>query len=322
MSFISKIVFRSEFAGCGGAEEEHWTVDADGRLIAAAPLVFQVINEGEIRPELPVHQIEVVTGICRSGAEIARDLSAKRARLAELGGRFGFRTNTSPVPPHHDFQVEVYPKPRYLEIAARVPAEHLKAGWITGLHVHVGCDSIGQAILLLNGLREFLPLFMSAAAIRPLPSGNGYHGRASERFFSYCGMQPNLVPPHVLGSEHLEELAQSHGFAEDPRRCWWAVRINPHGTVEVRIFDMQETAEHSGQLAALVLVLSRMILRSAVGLDCADSSAIMERLTAAATDHTERRQYTGRMHEVLAFARRDYAEEASQVEALIQRVFT
>lgn len=321
MSFISKLEFKPEFAGCVGAEEEHWTIGVrDGRLVGAAPLVFQVIDEGDIRPELPVHQIEVVTGICGSSAEITADLAEKRRTLRRLGKRFGFRTDTSPVPPHPDFQTIVYPKPRYLEITERMESHQLRAGWICGLHVHVGCNSLEQAIQLLNGLRGFLPMLMAMSAVRPYPSDNGFVGRASERFFLYSRMQPNLVPPHVENLEHFETFAHEQGFGEDPRKCWWAVRINPKGTVEVRIFDMQETPEHAGQLAALVLVLTRMILQGRVEPNAGESRDIGIRLVAGATDPGERQSYSALLEEVAVYARVHYHSEARQIRRLIKRV--
>lgn len=323
MSFVSNFEFKPQFEGCAGAEEEHWTVGRkSGRLVAAAPLVFEVIEEGDIRSELPVHQIEVVTGICRSSAEVERDLSGKQRQLAALGQRFGFRMNSSPVPPHPDFEIAVYPKPRYLQIASRSDPEHLRSGWICGLHVHIGCVSMAQALVLLNGLRSYLPLFMAASAVRPLPPANAYQGRASERFFLYCGMKPDLVPPYIEGAEHFERLAHEHGMAEDPRKCWWAARINPKGTVEVRIFDMQKRAGHSAQLAALVMVLAHMIRHGRLPILREDSAAIMERLTAAATSVSERGQYRDSLELFHDYAVRHYPSEAPQIARLITRLFT
>ena len=250
-AFLSQFQFNGSLAYHLGAEEEFWTVDDQGKLCPASVRVFPDPEKAEIRlsdgcvikPELPIQQLEAVTGPCSTVRELELQIKNNRDMLENLGRRFEFSISTSPRPPI-DFDVEVYPKERYLAIKREVPEKALRGGWIAGLHVHVGCKDFDQAIRIMNGLRSDLPRFLACSA----------RGKSSQRMVSYMEMQSSLVPPHIEGVEHFAQIAEEQGFRDDPKRCWWAVRINPVGTVEVRIFDMQKTPRQAAQLAALVKI--------------------------------------------------------------------
>lgn len=249
--FINQYVFKSSFTNCIGAEEEFWTVDSNTNILTDASLkIFQRFKESNIKPELSAHQIESVSKICLLPEEVERSLQANRKKLEVLGEEFNFKINTSPLPPS-DFEVAVFPKMRYLEIAKRVPLETLRKSWITGLHIHIGCADFTEAINLMNNLRGDLPFYLAASARSPF-FRDFEKQVASERYFRYLEVCKEILPPYIYGPRHFEIVAQDQGFYEDPKTCWWGIRINPLGTVEVRVFDSQETAAHSAELAALV----------------------------------------------------------------------
>lgn len=249
--FINQYVFKPSFTNCIGAEEEFWTVDSNTNILTDASLkIFQRFKESNIKPELSAHQIESVSKICFLPEEIERSLQDNRNKLEVLGKEFNFKINTSPLPPS-DFEVAVFPKVRYLEIAKRVPLETLRKSWITGLHIHIGCADFVEAINLMNNLRDDLPYFLAASARSPfarVPEDLV----ASERYFRYLEVCKEIIPPYIFSPQHFEFVAQNHDFHEDPKSCWWGIRINSLGTVEVRVFDSQETAAHSAELATLV----------------------------------------------------------------------
>lgn len=275
--FSGQCRFKKKYAGCLGAEVEYWTTNPEGTAFkAVTPTLFltsvpfvsaslwepgtsvPIVPEGRLKPELPIQQIEAVTNICRTPAEIEKDLMASRCELEELGRRFAFALDTYPTP-RFPFKTSVYPKPRYFAIKQTVSEERLRAGWITGLHGHFGCSNMTQAIRVLNGLRPLIPMFVALSARSPEYMGlrDGY---MSERLRRYMEIQPEIVPPHIESIAHLDELARARGFDDDPGRCWWGVRINAKGTVELRLMDMQETPAHAAQLIALFSTACRWIL--------------------------------------------------------------
>ena len=327
MGFVDKCSFDPTKAGCLGAEVECWTVDrARVRYKIITPRLFLgkrpvIPDEGILKPELPVHQIEAVTGICRDAREIERDLTASRIELDRLGELYGFAVDTSPTP-RFPFKVRVFPKPRYREIKRRVPEERLRAGWITGLHGHYGCRSLEEAIRLLNGLRSLIPMFVALSARSPEYMGvrNGY---ASERMRMYMTIQTELMPPYIESVDHLESLARDRGFDNDPGSCWWGVRINPrHGTVEVRLMDMQETPQHAAQFLALLAVVCRQILSGKRATAHKSADAISMAIDQAARMGTTHLGHKNELLCAMGYARgAGFSSEHSYLTDLYNRLF-
>jgi gamma-glutamyl:cysteine ligase YbdK (ATP-grasp superfamily) len=50
-------------------------------------------------------------------------------------------------------------------------------------------------------------------------------------------MAGNFAAPKIRDENHFYEIAVESGFVNDPRRCWWLIRVNGVGTVELRFFD-------------------------------------------------------------------------------------
>lgn len=238
-SFIEKFQFNPMHRGSLGVEEEFWTL-RKGQLVAVAQEIFLSYPQGSLKPELPIHQIESNTSICKNAQEVEVQLNENRRELARLGAIYDFYVSTDAMPPS-EFEVEVYPTTRYREIYKK-HGESLRAGWITGLHVHVGCATIAEAIDVHNYLREFL-CDIFHYSLRGIPT---------QRLEQYKLMCDQFVSPYIKDVEMYEQLARENDFYEDPRKCWWVVRINPLGTVEVRIANMQPTAEQSAMIAHLI----------------------------------------------------------------------
>lgn len=307
MKFSSVCSFNAGLTGRLGAECEYFTLDPDRTgYVAVTPQLFcgdgAPLTEGHIKPELPIHQIEIATGICKNPTEIERDLKTRLREVEALGPRYGFILDTSPTP-QFPFEVEVYPhKPRYLDIARRVPPERLRNGWITGLHLHYGCSGPDMAIELLNGVRPFLPAFVSLAARSPTSMGRT-RGYASERVALYTGMQPDLVPPHITNVDHLDRIANERGFDKDPGSCWWGVRINKLGTLELRVCDMQEKPAHCAQLAALYSIICNQIrFGDRVVKRPMESGNIMSLIEEAARKPAVRKTYAHLINECADYA--------------------
>lgn len=126
-----------------------------------------------------------------------------------------------------DMTLETYPDPRYAEIAKALGEERLRAACrVAGVHVHVQCFGPEDAVHVYNTLRAQLPKLIQL----------GDHSDG-ERMRLYGMVVNNLHhPPHIESFEHLYRLACETGWANNPRGCWWTIRISRHGTVEVRVF--------------------------------------------------------------------------------------
>jgi carboxylate-amine ligase len=283
VDFKGKFRFSSENRFAIGVEEEVWIVHPrTGVLLPWATKIFTPGYEKRypmLKPELPSQQIEAVTPICRSMAEVQHALIINDATLHLLARQHGFRVSREPVPTK-PFSVNVFPTSRYLQIQKRV-GERLRGAYVAGLHIHIGVGSPDEAVRAINVLRQYLPEFLSLSACSPRTvEGRRY---VSFRFIKYCEMAGGIVPRHFRHWEDFETAALSEGFYEDPRNCWWAVRISPHGTVELRVCDVQPNRASTLALVAMARVLVRAAIEGGIATgDPVPSDVIAGRLLEAA----------------------------------------
>lgn len=278
-----------------GVEEEVWTVDPKTGVLVSGALKAFAKNEKRrwmgCKPELPAQQIEIITPPCSSLWSLHRALDRNRSTLDAMAGLYGFRISREPVPTK-PFAIDVFPKPRYLKIRDRF-GERLRGAYVAGLHVHVGLGSKDEAIHVMNGVRADLPMFLALSARSP-KLADGALEYASYRFVKYREMAGEIVPPFLNGWKHFEAISAVRGYLEDPRMCWWAIRISPHGTVELRICDVQENPQRTLGLAALFLMTARLALLSeGRAIAPHPPERIAERLEAAAKGTFDARGYLG-----------------------------
>lgn len=259
-TFTSQFAFSQKNRFCLGVEEEVWTVSPQtGLLIPAAIQVFADPKRRyrRIKPELPAQQIEMVTPICRDLKQLDRALRSNERRMAKLAEEFGFEVSRSPVPTT-PFVINVFPTERYLAIAAQ-QGERLRGAYVAGLHVHLGLGIKEEAIAVMNASRTLLPLFLAVSARSPIFAGTDT-GYASYRYVQYKKMAGEVVPPYLESWEHFRSVAADRGFLDAPRNCWWAIRISIHGSVELRIPDLQEDQAMTMGIAALFRLVGRQAI--------------------------------------------------------------
>ena len=125
------------------------------------------------------------------------------------------------------------------------------------LHVHVGLRDIDRAVKVCDRLRPVLPALLAISANSPYLDGldAGLHSARTQAFtksFPRCGI-PDAYGSWAGYREYLDFLVRTNSIVEYTQ-VWWSIR--PHivfGTVEVRICDVQATAQESEALAGLML---------------------------------------------------------------------
>jgi len=124
------------------------------------------------------------------------------------------------------------------------------------LHVHLGVRDLDRAVRVCDRLRPLLPLLLAISANSPYLDGQD-SGLCSARTQSFTKSFPRCGVPDPFGGwrayrEYVEFLVHTRSIVEFTQ-VWWSVR--PHfsfGTVEVRICDVQATAQESDALASLI----------------------------------------------------------------------
>jgi glutamate---cysteine ligase / carboxylate-amine ligase len=238
-----------------GAEEEFLLVDALGHAPLPAAERLLAASEGDRRicPELRASQIESVSPICVSVADVQRELASVRRLLAERLGSSGHLVGAG-THPLSLCPGPVSDMPRYRDIARDHPwaAAHTMT---CGLHVHVAVGGADRTLAVYNAMRGYLPELIALAANAPI-----YRGEES----GLATVRPKLnqflpragVPPAFGSWRELAEFVVWSRDGEafpDSSYHWWDMRLNlRHWTIEVRAADTQTSVEDAGSIIALV----------------------------------------------------------------------
>ncbi|MGO9490025.1 MAG: YbdK family carboxylate-amine ligase [Solirubrobacteraceae bacterium] len=207
--------------------------------------------------------LELRTGVYSVVAEAVDGLAALRtqlaATLAELG-LCGACSGTYPLASTQETRISDAPRYRSLAESLRTLA---RRSVTMALHVHIGVPDPDDAVRLLNGLRETIPVLLALSANSPLCEGRDT-GFASGRTAIFQAF-PRTGTPRTFAdyAEYVGAIDPliGSGAIPDPSFLWWDVRLQPAlGTVEVRVMDAQTDLEDTAALVALVQALAHMLL--------------------------------------------------------------
>lgn len=243
-----------------GVEEELLLVTADSPW-ALSPEAAVVLERAPLSADFAGHeayaaQVELrspaVADAAAAVAALGRARSAMRGAGATLLGA-GLHPRAALG------EAELVATPRYEQVRSEMRGliERTPEG---ALHVHVGAPDRETAIVVFNGLRQWLPLLQALSANSPWWFGRD-SGMASARWAMVRAYPGRGVPPAFADYAQYEELvalARHAGGFRDYTHLWWDVRPHPrHGTVELREMDAQSSLEDVAALAALVQRLAR-----------------------------------------------------------------
>jgi len=247
-----------------GVEEEYQVVDAESRALdprggRVLERARQTLGE-QVVPELRASQIEVVTPVCRTLAEVRAELLRLRRGVIREATEEGCRIVAASTHPFSHWQEQpITPDERYrrlVESYQRLTHEQLAFGF----HVHVGLDDRETAVRVMNHLRLWLAPLLALSANSPFWIGEDT-GYASYRT-QVWGRLPVTGPPASFASlaEHdalIEALVQTGGVL-DAASVYWDVRLPEKlETVEIRVADVPSRMDEAVMLAGLSRALVR-----------------------------------------------------------------
>lgn len=242
-----------------GLEEEVMLLDLHSFAPApVAPEVVQCGDEGGMKLELPAAQVELVTEPHPTVDAAIAELARARVELSRASaGRAA--PAAAAVHPAAPGPAVLNEGDRYRSIASAYGS--IAARQLVGsLQVHVAVGSADRTLVVYNALRSRLPELAALAAAAPFHEGRD-SGLASVRPI-ICGQLPRQgVPPAI---ESWEAFAADlswgvrSGTVVEPTRWWWELRPHVvHGTLEVRVPDVQPTIDLARAVAAVVHALVR-----------------------------------------------------------------
>ena len=244
-----------------GVEWELGLVDArTGDLVSAAAEVVEEarggISEGESRvhQELLRNTVELVTGICESVPQAVDDLRESRdavRRGARQRGLEIFSAGTHPFARWYD--QEVTEGERYATLIDRTQwwGRHML---LFGVHVHVGVDSVGKVLPILNALLRWFAHLQALSASSPFWGGSDT-GYASNRALMFQQLPTAGLPFQFDTWPQFEAYVGdmlATGVISEFKEIRWDIRPSPAlGTIEVRVCDGLPTLEEVAAIAAL-----------------------------------------------------------------------
>jgi len=198
--------------------------------------------------------VELVTGICESVPQAVDDLRESRdavRRAARQRGLEIFSAGTHPFARWYD--QEVSEGERYATLIDRTQwwGRHML---LFGVHVHVGVDSIGKVLPILNGLLRWFAHLQALSASSPFWGGSDT-GYASNRALMFQQLPTAGLPfqfdtwPQFEG--YVGDMLAT-GVISEFKEIRWDIRPSPAlGTIEVRVCDGLPTLEEVAAIAAL-----------------------------------------------------------------------
>jgi glutamate---cysteine ligase / carboxylate-amine ligase len=252
-----KAAFAHSQALTVGAEEELMLVDETSfDLVPAGSEALESLrHDRRFSEELGAAQLEIVTRVCMTAADVRRELCHARLELARtLDDRH--RLLAAGAHPFAQGRAAVVERAHYQRIANEY--RFATARIACGLHVHVAVSSAACALAVYNSLRSYLPELTALAANSPYCEGEDT-GLASTRSQLNERFPRSGIPPVFASWDDLVryvEWGRRGGLFPDASHFWWDLRLNPdHGTIEARVADTQTSIDEAAALVGVVQAL-------------------------------------------------------------------
>jgi carboxylate-amine ligase len=247
-----------------GVEEEYQLIDPVTRgLRPHAERVLPAAQEAvgdEVRPELQLSQLEAVTPVCHTLADVRAELVRLRRAVIAAAARDGGRVAAAGTHPFSHWREQpITPKARYQGLAADYQ-QLVRELVIFGCHVHVGLGDREAAIRVMNRARPWLAPLLALAANSPfwLGADTGYASFPTELWGRFPLAGPPL--PFASRAEHdaLVRALVATGSIADATNVYWDVRLPEKSeTIEFRVADICPTIDEMVMLAGLKRALVR-----------------------------------------------------------------
>jgi len=209
--------------------------------------------ETHVNPELMQSVLEIATPICRTAADVDRELRRLRSYVTEIAAADNLRVGSAGTHPFSLFERQrITAKDRYRHLIDQMQYV-ARRELIFGLHIHVAVDDPEKAIQVVNGLLAHIAQLLALSASSPFWRGEAT-GLSSIRQIVFAAFPRSGPPPRFRDyADYAEVVGQLEktGCIADYTHIWWDIRLHPRlGTVEIRICDAVTRVEDAVALAA------------------------------------------------------------------------
>ncbi|HEX9181222.1 MAG TPA: YbdK family carboxylate-amine ligase [Burkholderiales bacterium] len=218
---------------------------------------------GDIKPEITESMIEVSTGVHSRHATLLEELRAMRDALASLADRLNLGIAGGGTHPFQKWSEQrIYPGERFNHLSD-LYGYLAKQFTVFGQHIHVGCASGDEAILLVHRFARYIPHFIALSAASPFYQGTDTQF-ASSRLNAINAFPLSGYMPFVASWDEFNAYfnrMRGFGIVASMKDFYWDIRPKPEfGTIEIRVCDTPLTLERAAALAGYAQCLALMLL--------------------------------------------------------------
>jgi carboxylate-amine ligase len=204
---------------------------------------------GDVKPEMTQSMIEVSTDVQLRHDELLAQLRRIRNALLEAGDRLNVAICGGGTHPFQRwFHQRIFEKPRFQQLST-LYGYLAKQFTVFGQHIHIGCASSDDALVLLHGLNRYLPHFIALSASSPFSQGADTlfdSARLNSVFaFPLSGRAPFILDWGEFESGYFAKMEKT-GVVNSMKDFYWDIRPKPeYGTIELRVCDTPLTVERA-----------------------------------------------------------------------------
>jgi glutamate---cysteine ligase / carboxylate-amine ligase len=247
---VTEAAFGREAPWSLGVEEELFLVDAGS--FDPVPAFSRVFGEpgAELKPELFECLVELATPVVPDAGAALEELRRLRRELAAAAEPHGITIHAAGA---HALArgagQPLVPLERYRQLE-KLLGEGISRQLVCGLHVHLSMPDWRTCLRAFEGVVPWLPTLLALSANSPLAEGEAT-GRRSERAARLLDLPTGGTPPVLRSPGDWEEVTAG----DQGRRHWDAWPRPEHGTLELRVMDMQTDIRRSAGFVELVHAL-------------------------------------------------------------------
>lgn len=239
---MQEVEFKSSKDFTIGAELELQLIDPETRdLISSSSKILKELDGYPfIKHEFYETVIEINSKPCSDVKELQEDLKKHVKVLHDAASKHGVKIAMAGAHPFAKwYRQKVSPIERYQQLAKRnqMPIRRML---IYGIHIHVGLNNGQEAIVVNNGIANYLPHLLALSCSSPywVTRDTGMESYRVKIFETL----PTTGLPYMFRSweeySHAVNALIKSETIQSTREIWWDTRPHPgYGTVEVRVCD-------------------------------------------------------------------------------------
>jgi len=244
---------------------------SDFDLVDASPDMLHLLGRkpfpGNVVPEITESMIEVSTDVHTDHRGLLSQLHSIRDHLVQAGDMLNVGVCGGGTHPFQRWtERKIFSKPRFKQVSG-LYGYLAKQFTIFGQHIHIGCPSGDDALLLLHALNRYIPHFIALSASSPYVQGSDTlfnSARLNSVFaFPLSGRAPFMLRWEDFGRDYFTRMEDT-GIVKSMKDFYWDIRPKPEfGTIELRVCDTPLTVDRAAALAGYLQALCAYLMEGA-----------------------------------------------------------